>query len=166
MWTRLRDCLGRMWRRISVWGPYLEINFTYCSWLTIFKYTSRDLILVRIYYLLWALVWWLSRRDRNPQCNPCTMEATVGSISLASQPLLLSLYVRSNRLYTFFSWCTCQIVYIGTCASLLTWMLLISFTCILFKWMLEVIVTAISRYVMCIYSGCFNIVMGVWQACV
>jgi hypothetical protein len=32
--------------------------------------------------------------------------------------------------------------------------------------MLEVIVAAMSTYVMCVYSGCLNIVMGVWQACV
>jgi len=112
------------------------------------------------------LVWWLSKRDIDHRCNPSTTDATVGSFISLSQPLISSLYMRSNGLYIIFRWHCSQIVCGGSWATQLTYMVEICVTCRSFNSMLEVIVAATYWNLMNVFTGCLNFVMGVVQACV
>jgi len=106
------------------------------------------------------LVWWLSRSDINHLCNPCMMDAIVVSLISASEPLITSPSMRSKELCTFFRWHGGQIACSGTWATWLTWTLSISFACRQFDSMLEVIVAAIYRNLISVYSGCLNLSNG------
>jgi len=112
------------------------------------------------------LVWWWSTRLIDLRCNACMKKATVVRLFSVLEPLISYLYVWSMGLYTCFRWHRSEISWSGTWATRLTWMHSICFTCRLFNLMLEVIISAIYRYLMSVYSGCLNFVMGVVQACV
>jgi hypothetical protein len=88
-------------------------------------------------------VWWLWRRGINFWCNLCTIEAASISLFSALEPLLSSLYVRSEELYIFFLWRRSQIAHTGTWVTQLTWVVSLCCTCRLFDSMLKVIIAAI-----------------------
>jgi hypothetical protein len=109
---------------------------------------------------VWLLVWWLSRRGINLQCNPSTMEATIVILFSVPKTLISSWLARSKELYTFFRWPCSQIARLGTWATQLTCMLSICFTCRLFNSILEVIVAVMFRHLINVYSGCLHFCTG------
>ena len=148
--SRLQDAFLYGWNFFS---SSRMLNWTLKGFLHWFRHLQQG-------QYIRLLVWWLSRRGINPWCNPCTMEATVIILSAASEPLILSVEVRSMELYTFIRWCRGPIACGGTSATRLTWLLSICCTCRLFDSMLEVIVAAIYTNLTCVYSGCFNFCNG------
>jgi len=106
------------------------------------------------------LVWWMSVRAINLWCNPWMMEPIVVSGISLSEPLISSLYVPSQGLYTFFHWRHSQTARAGTWVTWLTWTFSVCFTCGLFDWMLELFVAALHRHLMSILSGCLNFGYG------
>ena len=140
--SRLRDAFPHGW---SVFSSLTMLNWALKGFLAWFRRLQHGRY-IRL------LVWWLSRRGINLRCNPCTMDATVLGLFSESKPLISSLSARSKELYTLFRWCCSQIARGGTGATRFTSMLSIWFTCRLIDLMLEVIVAAIYRKLICFLS--------------
>jgi hypothetical protein len=98
--------------------------------------------------------------------SPFMMEDTIRILFRALEPLLLSLYAWFNELYTIFIGCLSEIECSGSRVTQLPWMLSPCLTYILFHILLEVIIAAIWRNLVSVYSGCLKFVMGVVQACI
>jgi len=98
------------------------------------------------------LLWWLSRREINCWCNPYTMQTTVVSLNSLWALLIPSLSARSKGLYALIRWRCSEIGHGGTWATQLTWMVSICFACRLFNSMLDVIIPAMYRNLIRVYS--------------
>jgi len=106
------------------------------------------------------------KRDIKHWCNSWTMGATIITVFLVSESLLLSTQAWSKGLYTLFRWRRSKIACGGSEATRLSWIISNCFTCRSFDSMLWVIIEAVNWHQMSVYSGYHNCVVGIVHACV